>query len=213
MKKHIVWDWNGTLFNDIEITAQYNIDCLKKAGRSGLSIEDIRHNHTRPLSEFFELLLGHPLSAEELAVFIDGYSEVYDPIMYDLPLQDDALQALDKIKAAGGSQSILSMAPHDELVSLVRHNGIYERFERVEGATNMAREFKVDALREHCDRLGVDPAQVCVIGDTIDDFDAATGVGASSVLVSTGMHTHERLVETGAPVATSLLGAVAEALK
>lgn len=213
MIKHIVWDWNGTLLDDFEITAQYGIDCFAKAGLSGVTFEDVRQYHTRPFADYLSALLGRAVTDTELADFYSGFSEVYEPAMYDLPLAPDALDALEAISGAGKSQSILSMAPHEELVSLVRHNGIYERFSRVDGAKDLKKHFKIDALKAHIDELGVDPASVCVIGDSIDDFDAAKGLGASAVLVSTGMYAHDRLVATGAPVATNLTGAVAEALK
>ncbi len=213
MIKHIVWDWNGTLLDDFEITAQYGIDCFAKAGKSGVTFEDVRQHHTRPFSEYLKAVLGRAATETELADFYSGFGKVYEPVMYDLPLVQDALHALEVIRGAGKSQSILSMAPHEELVSLVRHNGIYEHFARVDGARDLGKHFKIDALRAHIDELGVDPAHVCVIGDSIDDFDAAKGLGASAILVSTGMYAHHRLVASGAPVATNLTGAVAEALK
>ncbi|KZL21573.1 Phosphoglycolate phosphatase [Pseudovibrio axinellae] len=213
MVKHIVWDWNGTLLDDFEITAQYGVDYFAKAGLSGVSFDDVRQHHTRPFANYIKALLGRDPTDTELADFHSGFGKVYEPAMYDLPLAADALDALEVISGAGNSQSILSMAPHQELVSLVRHNGIYERFTRVDGAQDQKKHFKIDALQTHCDALGVEPANVCLIGDSIDDFDAANGLGAFSVLVSTGMYAHERLAATGAPVATNLVGAVAEALK
>ncbi|KZK97500.1 Phosphoglycolate phosphatase [Pseudovibrio sp. Ad14] len=213
MTKHIVWDWNGTLLDDFEITAQYGIDYFAKAGLSGVTFEDVRQHHTRPFADYIKSLMGRAATESELATFYSDFSKVYEPAMYDLPLAPDAFHALETISGAGKSQSILSMAPHEELVSLVRHNGIYEHFTRVDGARDLKKHFKIDALKAHFDELGVEPASVCVIGDSIDDFDAANGLGASAVLVSTGMYSHDRLVTTGAPVATSLTGAVAEALK
>lgn len=213
MIKHIVWDWNGTLLDDFEITAQYGIDFFAKIGLSGVTFDDVRQHHTRPFADYLKALLGRDVTESELSDFYGSFGEVYETAMYDLPLAPDALHALEVINGAGKSQSILSMAPHEELVSLVRHNGIYERFARVDGARDLKKHFKIDALKAHFDELGVEPASVCVIGDSIDDFDAAKGLGASAVLVSTGMYAHDRLVVTGAPVATSLTGAVAEALK
>ncbi|MFS8182643.1 HAD family hydrolase [Pseudovibrio denitrificans] len=213
MIEHIVWDWNGTLLDDFEITAQYGIDTFAKAGLTGVTFDDVRQHHTRPFADYLKAVMGRDATDVELSEFYSGFGAVYEPVMYDLPLAPDALHALEAISGAGKSQSILSMAPHEELVSLVRHNGIYEHFTRVDGAQDLSKHFKIDALRAHIDKLGVDPSSVCVIGDSIDDFDAAKGLGASAVLVSTGMYAHNRLIATGAPVATNLTGAVAEALK
>ena len=68
---------------------------------------------------------------------------------------------------------------------------------------------KADSLARHLEVQQLDPADVVLIGDVVDDADAARAAGTQCVLVSTGAMTRESLEATGAPVTAS----IAEALR
>ena len=51
------------------------------------------------------------------------------------------------------------------------------------------------------DRVGVDPRQTLMIGDTTHDLDLARNAGVAAVAVAYGAHDHEGLA-AGAPLAT-----------
>ena len=52
-----------------------------------------------------------------------------------------------------------------------------------------------------------------VIGDSLDDAEAADAVGAAAVLYDSGSHRRERLEETGVPIANTLVESVNLALE
>jgi phosphoglycolate phosphatase-like HAD superfamily hydrolase len=201
--RHVVWDWNGTLLDDYEITAQLAINSMEVLGRRGLTAEDVRRTHRRPLSDAFSALLGRTINEEELRLVHQRYVQAYEPVMFDLPLAIDAIHAIE-IVSVQASQSILSMAPHDQLTALVSHHGIDSHFLLVSGDRAVARHHKREHLIDHCTELGLDPANICLIGDTVDDYVAAQSVGASAVLVTTGMQARSDLEATGAAVFDSL---------
>jgi hypothetical protein len=89
-QRHVIWDWNGTLLDDYEITARIAIDSLEHLGRTGLTAQDIRHHHRRPLSDAFSNLLGRTVSDSELRLIGERYKSIYEPVMFDLPLAGDA---------------------------------------------------------------------------------------------------------------------------
>jgi phosphoglycolate phosphatase-like HAD superfamily hydrolase len=202
-QRHVIWDWNGTLLDDYEITARIAIDSLAHLGRAGLTAQDIRHHHRRPLSEGFSNLLGRTVSDAELRLIGERYEAAYEPVMFDLPLARDAIEAIEIVEAHG-SQSVLSMAPHEQVVALIGHHGLDARFVLVKGSSGARHHHKRDSLVAHCAELGVDPASAVLIGDTVDDFHAASSIGIRTVLVTTGMQTRQHLEETGAPVVDSL---------
>jgi len=67
-------------------------------------------------------------------------------------------------------------------------------------------------MERHLRALGVDRAGTVVIGDTVDDHEAALANGARSVLVTTGSTARPLLEATGAPVVDTLGEAAAVAL-
>ncbi|MGI3164397.1 HAD family hydrolase [Pseudooceanicola sp. 200-1SW] len=209
---HVIWDWNGTLLDDFEITAEVSAEMIRTAGRPDVTHDDIRDHHTRPFSHFFHALVGREPTEQEMAANMARYSQVYDPIKHQLPLAADALHALELLKESGAGQSVLSMAPQDELRALVSHNGIADYFRAIDGAETLGQDRKRASLERHMGRLGLMPARTVLIGDTVDDFDAASALGIRAVLVTTGMHSARRLAATGSDVADTLLGAARLAL-
>ena len=104
--------------------------------------------------------------------------------------------------------SILSMAPNDQLQELIDHHGLRSRFVRVEGShTGSSDGNKADSLCRHLDELQVDTAATSLIGDTVDDYEAAVTCGVRPVLVTTGSQSRSALEATGAPVMDTLLTA------
>ncbi len=209
---HVVWDWNGTLLDDFELTARVAGSTLAAMGVHGLTGDDVRTHFRRPFGDFYARLFGRPVSADEFAYIRRRYQLEYDAEVLALSLQPDALPALDHV-AARASQSLLSMAHDDQLQELVDHHSIRHRFVRIEGSpTRDSDGNKARRLRDHLSAVGVDARRTAIIGDTVDDHDAAVALGARSVLVTTGTTSRSVLEATRAPVVDTLVEAAARAV-
>ena len=205
--RHVVWDWNGTLLDDFEITARIAIDSLAELGFSGITGDDLRDSCVRPFTEYYRRLMGRPPTSDELRYLSDSYFSEYETQMFGLSLAPDAEESLQQVSRCG-SQSLLSMAPDDQLHQLVDHHELRGWFELVEGSRGSNAGTKGDALEAHLQTLGVPPSQTVVIGDTLDDHDAAIDCGAASILVTTGMQSRGGLEQAGVAVVDTLLQAV-----
>jgi phosphoglycolate phosphatase-like HAD superfamily hydrolase len=210
---HVIWDWNGTLFDDFELTARIAERTFAALGVSGVTGADIRAHFRRPFSEFYGSLLGRPLEPAEYAFIRERYELEYQRELGAIGLQPDAGVALDLV-APRASQSLLSMAPDPELQALVDRHGIRARFVLVEGSPRTDSDGnKAGRMGRHMRALGVDPEGTVVIGDTVDDHEAAVANGARSVLVTTGSTSRRQLEATGAPVVDTLEAAARIALE
>ena len=54
--KHIIWDWNGTLLNDIALCLQVLNRLLKRRGRTSITQGDYRRNFGFPVIHFYRYL-------------------------------------------------------------------------------------------------------------------------------------------------------------
>ena len=210
---HIVWDWNGTLFDDLELIVAAANDSLALLDVPPIDAGRYRDHYARPIRLFYDRVLGRPITDDEMertnAAFFDGYRQRVG----EGALAADAPAALDLVAARGGTQSILSMSWHHELVPQVESLGVAAYMMLVEGNTGRSGQPKSEMLRSHLDVLrergaGLDAGSVVVIGDSLDDAAAAGDSGVQSVLYDGGSHHIEELVGTGAPVAGSLVAAV-----
>lgn len=207
--RHLVWDWNGTLFDDLGAVVAATSESFVALGHPAMTVDRYRAHFTRPIQEFYRKVLGRTLDEAEWEELDRLFHDRYRVHMRQCGLAADARAAMDRWARARRTQSVLSMWRHEELVALIEQLGIRAAFARVDGLTGESGGRKVDSLIRHLTALDLDPAEVALVGDSIDDADAAAEVGARCVLYSGGNHTRADLEATGHPVADTLLQALA----
>jgi phosphoglycolate phosphatase-like HAD superfamily hydrolase len=209
--RHLVWDWNGTLFDDQVATVAAVNDALAGLGAPAIDADTYRSHFTRPVERFYERVLGHPIAPEQWRMLDDAYHDSYRARVERLALASDARAALAAAEAAGLTQSLLSMWRHRDLVPLVERLGIGRFFARVDGLLVPGGAGKAEHLVAHLAALNVDAAAAMLVGDALDDLEAARAVGARCVLYDGGSHHRRALDAAGVPVVDTLTAAVAAA--
>ncbi|WP_418957367.1 HAD family hydrolase [Streptomyces tritici] len=212
MGKHLVWDWNGTLLDDIHAVIGATNAAFEELGLEPITLERYRELYTVPVPKFYERLMGRLPTDAEWLVMDDAFHKHYWARANACGLTAGAAELLAERQAAGRTQSLLSLAPHDRLIPIVRRHGIEERFVRVDGRLDTSTSGKAEHMVRHLRALpGVVPESVVVIGDAADDAIAAAHVGARAVLFTGGSHSRASLARVGVPVVDSLEEAVAVA--
>jgi len=207
---HLIWDWNGTLFDDLHIVVESVNASLATVG-AGFEIDadGYRDNYRRPVRGFYAAMLGRPVSDADWERINRSFHDSYFEL---LPRAGPARDAHDAVADAARrrlSQSILSMWTHDLLVPTVARYGLGELMVSVRGSESSDGDRKIDLLRRHLGEVGsAGNDRVVLIGDTFDDAAAAHEVGALAVFYDGGSHHRHELEETGVPVADSLLAAI-----
>lgn len=205
---HIVWDWNGTLLDDLEIVVEALNVGTAAFGVAPIDEDGYRDHFTRPVRAFYCSLFGRTVSDVEWAYLNKTFHDEYYARVHRAVLTVDAVDAIDRVRGLGWSQSLLSMSVHDQLLPAVTERGIADRFSLIDGLTSPTGGLKSRHLEIHLDSLGHDPRGALLIGDTPDDAVAARHVGAEIILYDGGSHHLPTLEAMGAPVAHSLNDAV-----
>ena len=207
---HLVWDWNGTLLDDLTLVVAATNSSLASVGGPSVTAEAHRRDYRRPISAYYAHVLGRPIADDEFMALDEAFHDAYRAL---LPTCELAFDALDAMSAWPGTQSLVSMFFHHELVPVVTSYGLYERLARVDGLrSTVGGGPKEPHLRAHLSALEMRGEDCVLIGDSIDDAEAATAVGARVVLYCGGFTDEARLRATGLPVAKTLLEAVDYAL-
>jgi phosphoglycolate phosphatase-like HAD superfamily hydrolase len=203
---HLVWDWNGTLLDDFTLVLKATNTCLASVGGRAVTAEEHRRDFRRPIAEYYAHVLGHPVGLDEFVALDTVFHDTYRAGLADCRLAVDALAAM---AAWEGTQSLLSMYFHDELVVAVGRLGLTLNLSRVEGLRDtVGGGSKTPHLVAHLNALGVRGEDCVLIGDSVDDAEAAAAVGARVVLYSGGFTDEARLSAIGVAVAASLTEAV-----
>ncbi|MCA1220294.1 HAD family hydrolase [Streptomyces sp. 8L] len=209
---HLVWDWNGTLFDDIEAVLAATNASFAEFGMEPLTLERYRELYCVPVPVFYERLAGRRPTEAEWLVMDEAFHRHYTAHKTSCGLAEGAADLLAQWSLAGRSQSLCSLYAHEELLPVVGGFGIDGHFIRVDGRTGPSGVGKSDQMARHVAALtaseGVCPERTVVIGDALDDALAARHVGARAVLYTGGSNSRASLATAGVPVVDTLSEAV-----
>jgi phosphoglycolate phosphatase-like HAD superfamily hydrolase len=207
-----VWDWNGTLLHDIDAVIEATNASFAEIGLPRITLERYRELYCVPVPKFYERLMGRLPTEAEWEVMDEIFHRHYWTLASRCGLAEGAAELLAERGAAGLTQSLCSLAPHEQLVPIVRLYGIEEHFIRVDGRVGASHAGKAQQMVRHLASIeGVQPRRVVVIGDAVDDAVAAEHAGAHAVLYTGGSHSRASLEAVGVPVVDTLAEAVAAA--
>jgi phosphoglycolate phosphatase-like HAD superfamily hydrolase len=205
---HIVWDWNGTLLDDLPVVIEAANVSLSRFGIAEINEDGYRDHFTRPVRSFYDSLFARAVTDYEWTVLNETFHQEYYSKVQKANLTVDTLLALSAVDRMGWAQSLLSMSPQSWLEVVVGEKGVADRFILVDGLSGETGGHKAQHLADHLLALTAEPSRTVVIGDTPDDAAAARHVGAHVILYDGGSHHLPHLQGMGAPVAHSLLEAV-----
>lgn len=207
---HIIWDWNGTLFDDLHIVVASVNDSLAAIGEA-LQIDDdgYRDHYRRPVRDFYDVLVARPVTDQEWDTINRVFHEAYVARIDQAAPNAEAHAAVAEVRNRSLTQSILSMWTDTLLGPTVAQYGLADSMLAVQGSTAAEGSIKAALLRNHLSALGLACAtRVVMVGDTFDDAAAAAEVGVGAVFYDGGSHHRAALEATGVPVADSLCHAV-----
>lgn len=200
----------GTLWDDLPQVHEAANDALREVGGPLLTLSEYNLLFVRPVSIFYQRVLGRELAQSELRRANERFAASYQEGIHVAQLAVDAIGALDTVVQSGGTQSILSLYPHQSLVMLVGDLGIGDYFTRIDGLRGAPGASKVGMFAEHLLRAapGVPPHRAVMIGDTADDLAAARASGSNGILVN---HHGYPPASAGEPFSYGLLDALRQA--
>jgi len=201
-KKHIIWDFNGTLLNDAQLSVDCDNHVFDELGLARITIEDYRAHMTMPVRDFYTAL-GIDLSVYPYETIARIWLDMFNRNAVSCGLVPGALEAIDRLAAAGYRQSILSASYEPDLRKQCDGLGLTQRMDAINGLGDESARKKTDIGRAQMKALGLNGEDVVLVGDMLADAELALALGASCVLVPWGHNAEFRLEGAGFPVARS----------
>lgn len=201
--RHVLWDWNGTLLDDVEVVVGVMNLLLAPRGLAPLTPERYREVFDFPVRTYYEAI-GFDFAAEPFEALTVEWVDRFGAHWRSARLRAGATAALDQIESQGIGSSILSAAEHELLCEQAAYFGVAGRFQRMMGIADHHAESKLEQGRTWLRELGDSPQSVLLVGDTTHDVEVAHALGCDVVLVADGHQSRARLAATGVPVVESL---------
>jgi phosphoglycolate phosphatase len=205
MVKHIIWDWNGTLWNDTWLCVEINNHMLERRGLPPITIDTYRDKLCFPVTDYY-CQLGFDYAVDPYNKLAEEFIEEYHRRRFECPLHDGAHELLSFFQTQGTPQAVLSAYEQTALLEATDYFELTGFFTDIVGLNDIYANGKVENGRKYIAGLDVDPDEVLFIGDTVHDFEVAEAMGVRSVLIDDGHNSRPRLEACGVPVLDSLAG-------
>ena len=201
--KHVIWDWNGTLLDDVELNHKLlnRLQRLKGVGLS--SLEEYRKIFTFPITELYRKagIFENMESFKELAAV---YIKEYEKGVKRCSLQKYAEDVLAALVKNGITNSILTASLDSMAWHQLENYNIMKYFIAVTGKRDYYASGKSELIKEHLKKVGYDARDMVFVGDTAHDMEISESIGCDCIIVSCGHQDIDGLFGEGATIAADL---------
>ncbi len=201
--KYIVWDWNGTLLDDVPVCVAVMNGMLERRGLPVLTVERYREIFTFPVEGYYRAA-GLDLEREAFPVLAEEYITEYNRRALGCGLYPGAVETLARMEALGYTQLLVSASQRQALAEQVEGCGAGGWFRAVLGIGDYLAVGKAGLAGAYLQEQGAAPEDVLFVGDTLHDWEVAAGLGCRCVLVAGGHQSVERLRQSGAVVVAGI---------
>ena len=196
----VIWDWNGTLADDVIASLKATNDILARHGKPPIDLAQYYAYMDTPISRFYEHLFD--LNEVPMSVIGREFSEFYPKYFESLHAGAEAL--LESLHSAGIKQVILSSSHRSVVERDTAAQGIRPYFDEILAADDLLAESKEERGRLWAIRQPFPASEMVLIGDTLHDYAAARYIGTDCILCAIGHQSREDLCRAGVPVVDSL---------
>lgn len=198
-KRIVFWDWNGTILNDSDICVEamnklrsrYHYNLIDKATYEA-TFDFPVEKYYRDIGWDFS---KHPFSQVGLE-----FMRYYEKDIGHASVQRHVHEVISYLKKQQKQQYLISAMEHNLLLQLVRHYGLYNYFDGIQGIEDHYGNGKAHLFQQVIANNQLPPEEIIMIGDTLHDAEIADSLNIDCMLFYSGHQSVERLQQSGHPV-------------
>ena len=190
---HIIWDFNGTILNDIQTGIDAVNILLSRYGKK--TIDDVDYYKKMfcfPVIDYYDSI---GLERENFDIYAPEWFNEYSRLEPSAPVFDGVIDALKFFKEKGLFQCLLSATERSMLEKQAKRLEVFEYFDAIIGQDTIEAHGKIGSAINFfkCEK----PQRALLIGDTLHDFEVAKAIGADCILLAWGHQDRQRLESAG----------------
>ncbi len=186
MIKNIIFDWSGTLSDDLVSVYTAVMEIFKKLGLEVLTLEEFKKEFTLPYMEFYRKF-KKDVDREELQKL---YAEEIELVAKPRPFLE-AKEVLEFLRQKEIKMILLSVYLQKQLEEEIENYKFQNFFVDINGSVYD----KTKVVAEIMSKNNFKSDETIFIGDMTHDIDAGKKAGVITVAVSYGYQSKEKLLE------------------
>ena len=202
--KLLVWDWNGTLLNDMELTYEIENTMLRERGMAQIPSRDFYlSNFGFPIIDYY-VKLGYDFNKYPYAELAEEFHRLYSKSYRKCALREHTVETLAAIRSMEIPQTILSASNQKRLIEQTDYYAVSTYFEDLLGLSDDYAHSKIQRAKAFISMRQIKPKDVLFIGDTDHDYEVANEIGGNCVLLTGGHQGRNVLARCNVPVFDTL---------
>lgn len=194
MIKYVIWDFNGTILDDRELTLNLLNEMLIKQNKPPLNLDEYLEVFGFPIQEYY-LRAGIDFKSESFEEMAKWFIQEYQPASLNLKLVNNIEKTLKELTKRGIRNICLSASEQSNLEEQLKHYHINQYFTAVLGTSNIHAIGKRDIGLNYLSENNINPNSCLLVGDTDEDYRVAKFLGVKPVLYLNGHQSGKRLKE------------------
>lgn len=192
--KTYIFDYNGTIIDDVGIAVECENLMLKERGlSSGYTVEQYQDMFAVPMEDYYRKI-GYTFENETFADVAEEFTALYAEKFSKAKLCEGVMELLKKIQNSEDECVILSSCHEPLLIQQCQQLGISSYFQKIMGTDDCLAGSKTDIARKWLEKEGIRSEDCIYFGDTLADYETAQAIGIKNIiLVSSGHQSYERL--------------------
>ena len=197
MIKHVFFDFNGTLLDDVNLCLDLLNYLLKGQNKETKDIETYKNIFTFPIINYY-VTAGLDFKIESFESLAHKFMDKYLKMYVDCKLYPGVFETLDFLKKKGIKIYMLSASKQDILNSQCDYFGLTKYFDEILGTKDIYAKTKEDVANNFMAKCAINEDEAIFIGDTLHDAEVAKIMRVRCYLVSCGHQSKEVLAKSNA---------------
>ena len=185
MIKHVFFDFNGTIIDDLDLCLELLNDILKKHKKPTINIERYKELFTFPIRNYY-IAAGVDFTQDSYEDLAIDFINKYQPRSLKCNLFKGLEEAFKELNHLGVSCYILSASQRSNLYEQCEAFGIVKYFKEILGIDNIHAASKIHIGIDYIKESNINPEEAIFVGDTTHDYEVAEAMGLKCYLVACG---------------------------
>lgn len=191
-KLHVIWDWNGTILDDVDHAIATINSILAKRNMKLLDKLSYRQTFGFPIKDYYDKL-GFDYTNESFEEISHEFVEKFMDGVKECKLFQTSLSAISNVNKMGITQSVLSASDQESLSVSISHFKLDKFFDQIFGISNKLAASKLYRGEELIANSRFSKSKTILIGDTLHDLEVGQALGVEVILLDHGHQCGNRL--------------------